>query len=1067
MELKPISRAPSLSTFNSVGFGVYGARDRDDDGAYSLTRFIVILFIPIFPIDAYRVYAEDGGGWHFVGKTVLPAWQRLWQRGMLAAIVFGIISGGLLDYLNNPDRLLDKEVAVLEARVADAQTAEQRAELVADYEKLLAATADASAEDQAGELPQRALGLAYLRALIAEVPQPVDIDHIEAPLQVVARIQAQPRTIRRGDVSNLLHETVGTWLQDFEQSEEAGIYAALQLADDARASLVGDTPLEWQQEDALRARLAAQLEAEWPQDALRLYVESAGRGDAGAQSAALLNGLELAPSVWLELEPTLRAWLDIKVPGDAASAARTKVDEHFAEAAKSTSPDIDEVLEEPNPTRLQSEFKKFPGDHRIAVALADLQRDKGEGEAALEALAKLGTPGQLSRRGQLLVADIYTDLGRLEEADALLQRIFSIDMPAYARARQVYYAAYEVREDELYAQANNGGLGTLFQAELNAMSQKDAQIRFREWVDEKLRDDNKLIALRSEMQRQSHIVPVSLSLGMVKLNRASAVEGVERKRLLASAERAFLAIQSEAGGAPSYHLGLGQVYYRLGKSEKGDEEIDQVVALDDVQWTLSAARVYRALGVDTKANALATKVYEASSNPVKSSAAVLLALTADSVEDREMWLRRADPKDEYVRMSLLELEAHRLRDEGKYAEADAKFEVVFEAERKDAATDSASANNAALVAASRYSCTGDPERLKESVRLMEIAVELSPDNSIAASNAGRIYNHLAQIDVLRRWVSTEQLRLQSGEADSLIGTLLGGPLAEQVRTMLGEHPDLRRSLERHRQAEVLAPQMLGTYYAQSRIAQRLRRADALESLAKRLRRNDSIEFVAAKSNYEETLSGAHDERERDDAAKSIARLQPLTLEAPKRTARTRAAAWILLSEVYLSQSELEEGKAPAEKAAHAAREALRLWPESGADTDLQAALLKLGMLQAADKSAALAHQWKKDGRRFGAAITILHVINEGAEEKVAALASAPALREYARLRAPVLEADADRASLGDFVVGRLLEDKVLLAAGERHLSIPRHRSFQEIIYRLAPYAVANEEYLDLMKAKAN
>lgn len=347
MELKPISRPPSLFTFNSIGFGVYGARDRDDDGAYSLTRFIVVLFLPIFPVDAYGVYDADGGGWHFVGKTVLPAWQRFWQRGLLAAIAFAIISGGVLNYLNNPDRLLAKEVAVLEARAVAAQTAEQRAELIADYEKLLATTADASAEDQAGELAQRALGLAYLRALIAEVPQPLDIDHIEAPLRVVARIQAQPRTIRRGEVSNLLHETVATWLQDFQKSEEAGIYAALQLADDARASLVAETPLEWQQEDALRARLAAQLEAEWPQDALRLYVVSAGRGEAGAKSAALLNTLELAPSVWLELEPTLRAWLENKVTGDAASAARAKVDQHLAEAAKSTSPDIDDLLEEP------------------------------------------------------------------------------------------------------------------------------------------------------------------------------------------------------------------------------------------------------------------------------------------------------------------------------------------------------------------------------------------------------------------------------------------------------------------------------------------------------------------------------------------------------------------------------------------------------------------------------------------------------------------------------------------------------------------------------------------------
>jgi cellulose synthase operon protein C len=1067
MELKPLSRAPSLFSFNSIGFGVYGARDRDDDGAYSLTRYLIVLFIPVLPLDAFRVYDADEGGWHFIGKTALPGWQRLWQRGFLAAIALGVISLGVNGYLNNPDRLLDKEVAAVDARADAVQTKAERASVIDEYETLLRESSEASGDDGVGVVSRQALGSSYLRALIAQVPRPLGVDQIDIALQIVARLQVQPEIIRRGKVSNRLHEEVGAWLGDLEASDESGIYAALQLADEARSALIDSTSDTWQQEDTLRLRLAAQLAEEWPQDALRQYVLLAGRGDAGPLSVALIEKLELAPSVWLDLEPTLLAWRDAKVAGIAATSVRTKIEERLSQAAKSVSPDADKLLEAPDAQVLQKELKKYPGDQRMAIALAELQVGSGDAAEALKTLSELGAVGALSREGQRVVADVYSDLGRLEEADAVLQRILSVHMSAYSRVRGRYFAAYERYESELYARANSGGLPALLQKELNAMSQDEAETRFRAWVDQKLEDDNNLTALRIEMRRQSHVVPVSLRLGMVKLNRASAAEGPERKRLLASAERAFLAIQSEADGAPSYHLGLGQVYYRLGKSEKGDKEFDAVVALDDHNWTLAAARTYRNLGARAKATSLATKVYETAPLPGKHEAAIVLALSANTPEKREMWLRKSDPELQYVRMSLLEIEADRLRDEGKYKEADAKLKRIYEVRLKHASTSSTDANNAALAAASRYACTGNLERLKESVRLMEMAMELAPDSGIAVSNAGSIYSHIAQIDVLRRWVSTAELRLHSGAADSLIATLLHGAHEEQVRALLAEHPDMRRSVQRHRQAEVLAPQMRSVYYSQSHIARRLERTDSLEQLVKRLRQNELLGTEAEKTRYEEVLAGADDSQDRDDLTKTLARLLPLTEESPRRTPKTRAAAWILLSEAYLSLSSLEEGTGAAEKSANAARSALSLWPESGAESDLAAALFELGVLQAVERSSAFAAQWKAEKRRFRARIVVRHVLKEGVNEKIAALAAAPAFREYAELRAARIAVDPEGGGLGDFVVGQLLKNRVLLEAGERHFSLPRNRVYQEIVLRLAPYSTAQQEYADLMKARAN
>ena len=52
-----------------------------------------------------------------------------------------------------------------------------------------------------------------------------------------------------------------------------------------------------------------------------------------------------------------------------------------------------------------------------------------------------------------------------------------------------------------------------------------------------------------------------------KLRRANESSGEARAELLAAAERLFLSIREEAEGVPAYHLGLGQVYHRLGRAD--------------------------------------------------------------------------------------------------------------------------------------------------------------------------------------------------------------------------------------------------------------------------------------------------------------------------------------------------------------------------------------------------------------------------------------------------------------------------------------------------------------------
>src|SRR5581483_7094326 len=74
--LTPITSAPPLATLNGVGVRVYGQTDADrNDGTYIVTHYIVLVFIPIFPLRQYLVRdgAPSGGrrSWGFIGKVPL------------------------------------------------------------------------------------------------------------------------------------------------------------------------------------------------------------------------------------------------------------------------------------------------------------------------------------------------------------------------------------------------------------------------------------------------------------------------------------------------------------------------------------------------------------------------------------------------------------------------------------------------------------------------------------------------------------------------------------------------------------------------------------------------------------------------------------------------------------------------------------------------------------------------------------------------------------------------------------------------------------------------------------
>jgi hypothetical protein len=77
---RPVKSAPSLATLNGVGTMLYGQRDPRPDGSYVATRFFTFFFVPVLPLDAWRVRPADANSFYFLTKEPLSGLVRNYRR---------------------------------------------------------------------------------------------------------------------------------------------------------------------------------------------------------------------------------------------------------------------------------------------------------------------------------------------------------------------------------------------------------------------------------------------------------------------------------------------------------------------------------------------------------------------------------------------------------------------------------------------------------------------------------------------------------------------------------------------------------------------------------------------------------------------------------------------------------------------------------------------------------------------------------------------------------------------------------------------------------------------------
>ena len=1034
---RPIDAPPALFGLNGFGVRVYGQRDVRDDGTYVTTRYITALFVPLLPLDAYRVASAGEDGWYFLGKVDLGPVARWWRRLAALALVLAVVGYFAQRHYTSDAYRLQEAIELAGAAEAEAGP-DDRAAVADEYERIVVQFPDADAEDL------RPAVEGFVRASVADVPSPLTLEHLSKVELLAQRYRALPLVVRDASLVGPMVEHLRTWASDLGTDSDEALLGALTILGYAE-ELSGTSDIR-EQRYALNRALAERLAEDWPLEAIRQYVSMPEDAASIVAAGALLEELGEGPSVWIELSPTLARW-DVAARGiDELSQVRATVLERVGAANERVAdPQRVALLDEPQIEPLQAAIEASPGDQELAVALADQQLATGDAEGAHATLAKIGPPGHLVLSAQAALAATYVDLGRDADADALLERVLTSRLPAFESARRSYSEKADALNERILSQAQAGTLPREVQSRLETASESELPQLFSEYVDEQISADPQLSALREEYTSLVGVVGLAIQWGTVKLRRASAAEGEERQALLDGAERAFLTIGHEGSGMPAYHLGLGQVYYRLGKEEEGEAQMQILLADHPAEVQLGVAGAYRELGLLAKAREVAERVYDTQESPLKESAASLMALMASERDDTRMWLKRGNAESPSVKLRLIELDALDELDEGRYDVADEKFAEVAKGWLEQSGDDSSAYNNAAIAMLSRYECTGNVGRLREAVAALDKAHGLTPDNALVVGNLAGALESLAMAELLGPHVQLDQLRLGSNDMRGVLTALVDGPNGSALRDAMNKSRTLKRAIEYLEQGRVLAPRrpssyggLLHWYVLRGDVKglQRINRALAETNL-------DLGDFAAANARY---VDGSDDEDSLERIEQQLTQYDVIARAVDRRGSKASkaAVAWLRGQQLH-ERAVMTRDPEVAQQAVEAFATAAATW--NGLDSDAHArALVEVAMLETLAGSTAMQAAYDERRRSHGGEGLIISLLVEDGDA-LTALRARPEIAEAATLRRG---ATAAQLQPYDWVLSRLASDDELGKQARPSIDGPRGLVWYEAAAHLDP-----------------
>jgi hypothetical protein len=866
-------------------------------------------------------------------------------------------------------------------------------------------------------------------------------DKVDASNRLVRRYQLLPAGARESAVLGEVLTTLDGWASAMKADEGDARIAILR-----QAKLVADSRHQVDISKKLataKLEVARQKTASAPLEALALFVEEPVASTSIEEAGALVAQLVEAPSLLEEAGRDLDVWL----AASKDAPLKTKITEQ-RELATSVRAESEG---EKTPAELAAMQKKRPWDQRVAIRLALQDLDEGKVEAAEARLQAFGKPSLLVRDARMVLARIAMQQGKLDVADDLVSSMLGSRLQSFVGASAAFEQAALALQASIEDRLKTGALPPDVIRKLETASEAQQREIVDEWITATMRADAGVNQKREAMIALGDVVSASIFAGTIKVQRAQTLTGPARDTMLAAAEKTFLAVRTAAEGQPEYHLGLGEIYARLGKVAESDKEFQAILDRKDDALTIGVANIYRNIGNPERATKLMTELHERATDlKMKYAAAFMLYHLARNEDEQKKWLGLSDPASESVKIGLIELEANALRKKGDFAGCDKKFAQAAKAHLDIAARNESGYNNAAIAYMSRYACSGDVANLTEAEKVLDRAYRAASDSPIVVSNYASLLLANAYTRVVAKRIDIKAIKLTQSDAHALIAMLREGAEREAVLADLNADPAYRKSAQLFAQLEVLQPNGTGAYSAALAHAKLARDEAAAAAIVARLARAPKLDTSDAAKSRAEFIAGTSDARIAEELDTEIARLEPF-VTAKGLSARTQAAAAFLLAGTLVRRGTAFGEPERLAKALALDPIIAKGWPGLQSDGVAHTLVDVIGL--EVDKE-----RWRKE-RRERTAAGVLEVL---AAKNDPLLAKIKAHAKWAEI-APLLRAIKLRPGVSDLRLARQTGDADAIAKSSPVLDdklVRIEREFDKIADPSDPSSVEELAFLD-------
>ena len=415
--------------------------------------------------------------------------------------------------------------------------------------------------------------------------------------------------------------------------------------------------------------------------------------------------------------------------------------------------------------------------------------------------------------GARILGNIMVSQNKYDDAYNLLFPYAETRLLTFQKAIKAYEKAYQDSNEAAITFLNEGLAPESFYQTYEKVGAEEQDRLVNDYILKHVQSDPNLNSASDRLAEYGTIVPVALDLGILQLSRAQNLsDPADRQSELEAAEKTFLSIRGIAGETDEYRLFLGQVYYWLGKHKEGKQLFDDLLQANERSFLIlmSLARTLRDIGETKTVRNLAEEAYNMAENDdQRYEAATFLYLVAPEIKDKIAWLKKSDPKNQFLQNELNYTLGQQAMNDGNDSAAMNYFRRSIEGYGK--IPENASVlNNCSLVYSALYEITGDKQDFQRSVQMLEKSLTLNPSDSIILMNTMNGLINSAILDIIGEDIDLKNLK--KGISISLISYLYANADERQALvSKLAKNPKLIKALSYLDKTMILAPKNLDSY----------------------------------------------------------------------------------------------------------------------------------------------------------------------------------------------------------------------------------------------------------------